>query len=334
LANVQALEFFSGIGSFAEACRNLPVEVIAAFDQNTSANEVYESNFKLKPESRNLDTIEARRIPDAHLWWLSPPCTPYSRRGKQSDLDDARARSLLHLIEILPLKRPQYFFLENVIGFADSAVHAELVKSLNQAGYTVCEVDLCSTQFGVPMRRPRRFVIGHLDVSPDALPKEVFPGYCAGNEHAAGTLLNQSANLVRSANSLPPPPAPGGAKSLQDFLDQQIDPALIVSPAEVEKYERGFNIIDEQNVEAIAICFTKGYWRCKLASGSLIRMADGGVRRFSPREMLRLFGFSDAFQFPTNYSLPKIWQLIGNAVDVRAISYLLNVDHLPSETQG
>jgi DNA (cytosine-5)-methyltransferase 1 len=305
LAKLQAVEFFSGIGSFAEACRNLPIEVTAAFDQNPAANEVYEFNFQLKPECRNLDTIEARRIPDAHVWWLSPPCTPYSRRGKRSDLDDARAKSLLHLIEILPIKRPPYFFLENVLGFADSAVHQKLVKSLHQSGYHVCEIDLCSTQFGVPMRRPRRFVIG-----------------CT---KAAKALANLTPACL-------PPPVPGGTCTLQQFFDREPDPALLISPAEVEKYERGFNIIDQQNLEAIAICFTKGYWRCKLASGSLIQMPDGGVRRFSPREMLRLFGFSDAFQFPTHYSLPKIWQLVGNAVDVRAISYLLHVDQLLSES--
>jgi DNA (cytosine-5)-methyltransferase 1 len=318
LAKLQAVEFFSGIGSFAEACRNLPVEVIAAFDQNSAANEVYEFNFKLKPESRNLDTIEAGRIPDAQVWWLSPPCTPYSRRGKKSDLDDARAKSLLHLIEILPLKRPQYFYLENVLGFADSAVHKKLVKSLDQAGYTICEIDLCSTQFGVPMRRPRRFVIGCTNGLEDTMRSR--------GAESLSTPVSSSTHLPLPSRLSSPPVC--DVQTLQSFLDPTIDQALFVSPAEVEKYERGFNIIDQQDAEAIAICFTKGYWRCKLASGSLMRMADGGVRRFSPREMLRLFGFSDAFQFPAHYSLPKIWQLVGNAVDVRAISHLLSAETL------
>ncbi len=290
MANLQAVEFFSGIGSFAEACRQLPIEIIAAFDQNTAANAVYEFNFELKPEIKNLDSIDARRLPDAHIWWLSPPCTPYSRRGKQSDLDDPRAKSLLHLIDILPIKRPRYFFLENVLGFAESNVRLRLIESLQKNGYSISEIDLCSTHFGVPMRRPRRFIIASTE-----------PASCVVNEKPQDRY-----------------------QILPSFLDQEFDPALLVSDADLERYGRGFNIVDEDDASAIAICFTKGYWRCKLASGSLIRTKSGAVRRFSPKEILRLFGFSDSFEFPPQCALPTIWQLLGNAVDIRAISHIIN----------
>ncbi len=96
-----------------------------------------------------------------------------------------------------------------------------------------------------------------------------------------------------------------------------------MDPADLAKYEQGFNIIDPDQPDLIAICFTKGYWRCKLASGSLLKMKDGQVRRFSPAEMLRLFGFPGTFRFPEHMELKEIWQLVGNAVDIRAVRHVL-----------
>ena len=36
---------------------------------------------------------------NAELWMLAPPCQPYTRRGLQHDINDARARSFLKLID-------------------------------------------------------------------------------------------------------------------------------------------------------------------------------------------------------------------------------------------
>src|SRR3990167_940922 len=95
---LSAIEFFSGIGAFAEATSNSDIAVIQAFDQSAVANQVYEHNFERKPRSRNLDSIAASEIPKADLWWMSPPCTPFSVRGRRKDDKDPRAKSLLNLI--------------------------------------------------------------------------------------------------------------------------------------------------------------------------------------------------------------------------------------------
>ncbi len=287
---VRAVEFYSGIGAFAEAVRGTAVEVVAAFDQNAVANEVYRANFAITPRSRNLDALKSNEIPPADLWWLSPPCTPFSRRGNRRDDEDPRALSLLNLIRSIPERLPQTILVENVGGFAGSRVHAQLSSLLRDCGYAQLEVALCPTQFGVPMRRPRHFVVA--------------------SRAGSGTAR------------LAPPCAP---LTLSSFLDAQPDTSLLVADPIVARYGQAYDVVDPTREDAKAICFTSGYYKCQKASGSFISMPDGRLRRFSPREILNLLGFSDSFYLPDHIPLPAQWRLVGNSVDVRAIGHLLSM---------
>jgi DNA (cytosine-5)-methyltransferase 1/tRNA (cytosine38-C5)-methyltransferase len=296
-----AVEFFSGMGSFAEACRESPVRIVAAFDQSALANVVYRHNFGLAPIDSNLDSIQAKEIPEAEIWWMSPPCTPYSVRGKRADIQDTRARSFLRLMQILPEKRPPLIFLENVRGFAESQVRQLFLDVLTDLKYSIVEKQLCATNFGIPMRRPRHFVVAVKGID---LP-----------------LFDSQPDLAEK-------------RSIADFLDHFVDEALIMPTAEFKKYEACLNVIDPDLATAECICFTKGYYRCRLASGSLIKLTGDRVRRFSSREMLRLFGFSQEYCFPSAISEEEATRLLGNAVDVRAIRFLLSYANLQNASEG
>jgi site-specific DNA-cytosine methylase len=298
---VKAIEFFSGIGAFAEAVRNYEIDVVAAFDQNEAANETYAHNFSLQPCSRNLDSIKLSELPQADLWWMSPPCTPFSVRGKRKGLQDPRAASLRNLIEIAATTAmPQYILIENVVGFRNSDAANFVQRKLAPHGYDFVEFDLCSTQFGVPMRRRRYFLV-------------------AGRTFAG--------NGAIPAGSLMPPilsrESPGRSPlRLQEFITEDADGDLLVPEAVMERYEQGFDIVDVNDAEAQLICFTKNYERCMKASGSLLRTGKG-IRRVSPEEILRLLGFSESFIFPREISRSLRWRLLGNSVDVRVIKFIL-----------
>ncbi len=285
-----AVEFFSGIGAFAEACRSGSVHVIAAYDQNEHANKVYESNFQLRPDRRNLERIKSVDIPAASIWWMSPPCTPFSRRGQKRDDADPRAQALLNLIDLLPDCLPTHFFLENVSGFADSRVKEKLDLVLSDLGYRHRSIELCSSMFGVPMRRPRNFIVASRAIDPPEVLK-------------LETLLDR--------------------RRLRDYLTADDDRRLLMEETELERYRPVLNIVDPSDDESYVICFTRGYYKCRKASGSLIQLPDGRVRFISPQEILHLFGFSDKFKIPSSISNETSWRLLGNSVDVRAIKLML-----------
>jgi DNA (cytosine-5)-methyltransferase 1 len=310
LSSLRAIEFFSGMGSFAEACRDTSLQVVAAFDQNELANHVYEHNFGLSPRNSTLDSVQLSQIPEADIWWMSPPCTPYSVRGRRDDLKDPRAKSLIRLMQLFEEKQPQIIVLENVRGFQQSEAKKLVVETLNKNGYQIFEMLMCSTDFGVPMRRPRYFLTGFRSsvIPPPAI------------SIIAESLVVQPGSVV--------PVAP-----IKNFIDTNASDELIMDRAEFQKYEAGLNVVSPHELDAICICFTKNYYRCKTASGSLLLMDDGQVRRFSSREILRLFGFSPQYKFPQSATEEQTTALLGNAVDVRMIRHLLEKIVAPSERQ-
>lgn len=291
---ITAIEFFSGIGAFAEACRLTGIEVIAAYDQNEHANKVYKSNFGLEPRRRNLEALSSADLPGANIWWMSPPCTPFSRRGEQKDDQDQRSLAFAKLISIIPERLPDFIFLENVDGFANSRMHQRFTETLAANGYTTTSFSICSSMFGVPMRRPRFFIA------------------------ASRTVQLIDPDLKRFHEQ----------RCLTEFLTQNADSELLLAKAELERYRPVLNIVDPKDAAAYLICFTRGYFKCRKASGSLIQLPDGNVRFVAPDEILDLFGFSEQFQFPADMSKSVKWRLVGNSVDVRAIRAVLSTANL------
>ncbi len=327
---LSAVEFFSGIGAFAEAVRGCQsfvaadgfkelaadsqvsrhiaqpdwaesdkdprfrsssIKIIAAFDQNNDANETYLLNFGLRPISRNLDSIKQNDIPAASAWWLSPPCTPFSRRGKQLDVEDTRAAAFLHLVAMLPHHLPELFMLENVEGFVDSKGEEILFDTLSGCGYKYSRTHLCPSLFGIPSRRPRVFYVASLS---ERFNVEIDP---------------------LSHRSTP-------VKDLSDYLDTVVSSETLVEQSVQDRYEHGFDVIESPG-GAQTICFTSGYARSMKVGGSYLRMENGGLRRFSPGEIIRLLGFSKLFAFPESIPMRSRWRLAGNSVDITCIRFLL-----------
>lgn len=291
IVTLTALEFYSGIGAFAQAASFVDIEVVSAFDQSEWANLVYEANYGHKPCQRNLDNIPLAGIPSCDLWWMSPPCTPFSRRGKQKDEADNRARSFLHLINMISQKTPRYILIENVLGFVGSTVHTLLLEKLADAGYATSQFSLCPTMFGVPMLRPRVFIVASQDGSMEPIESIAAPSKSEGG----------------------------------DLTKYLFEPkrAFACSPETLKRYAPVLNIVDPCVPESYLICFTSGYHRCRQASGSLISTGDGEARFVSPGEILGLLGFNQDFKIPDEISLEVAYRLVGNSVDVRAIAYLL-----------
>ena len=68
----------------------------------------------------------------------------------------------------------------------------------------------------------------------------------------------------------------------------------------------------------------------------LTMFGGGGLRKFTPRELLQIFGFSnwddDEYGFPDNISLEHRYKLIGNSVNVVVVSRV--VEKLLSESSS
>jgi DNA (cytosine-5)-methyltransferase 1 len=93
-----------------------------------------------------------------------PPCQGFSTAGRRR-ADDPRNAMIRHYLDFLRLVQPEVVLLENVRGFTSmrlrsSETYAEFVMTeLERLGYRVWSELLIASDWGVPQRRPRFFVI-------------------------------------------------------------------------------------------------------------------------------------------------------------------------------
>lgn len=284
--SVRALELYCGIGGFAAAAADFPIEVVAAFDASQHVVEAYNLNWAPVAKQTNLLSLSPRDFAalEADLWWMSPPCAPYTRRGNRLDLDDHRAASFLRVIEGLREARPPMVALENVEGFAESAARDLLVRTLD--GYSITEVVLCPTVLGVPNKRPRYYL-------------------AASRVGAVGPV---EPDLVELAD-------------WRDFVLSGEGEGLTVPPDIASKYGDGFHVMTDD--ERYTTCFTGSYGKSWNFTGSYVPLGEGRLRQFSPREVLRFLGFGDSFRFPDSLTTRQRHRYAGNSLSVPAVREIL-----------
>ena len=280
------LELFAGIGGAAEA----DPRVCAAIDHDEAAHLVYTSNFAHPARRRNLASISTDELASfgADTWWMSPPCQPFTVRGRARDVDDPRCAALLHLVDALDRVRPRAVAMENVPGFAGSRAHARLLASLRACGYHVAERLICPSEWGVPNRRRRFYLVARTDRAP-----------------------------ILHLEAIAAPPLP-------HHLDapDSVDPELYVSPETIARYGRNLPVVDARDSAAVALCFTSAYGRSPVYAGSYLR-DEHGLRLFSPDEIVRLLGFRNGFRWPDALARKKRFKLAGNSLSVGVVRQVL-----------
>lgn len=285
---LRVAEFYCGIGGCAAALGSAAA-IVSAVDINRQALAIYRRNFPHPAAAATIESLAAHTLRDwqADLWWISPPCQPFTRRGRRQDAADSRTQSFLEILARLKEATPQFVAIENVPGFQGSITHSLLLDTLESLDFEVQERLLCPTVFGIPNRRERYYLV-------------------------AG----------RSALREVPPPRVD-ARTLRSFLDQEPAPELRVDKELVRRYRHALNVVDPTDTMAVAACFTAAYGHSPVRSGSYLQTSSG-LRRFSPTEILRLLGFPRSYTLPTDLPLETAWRLAGNSLSIHSVRYVLS----------
>ncbi len=273
--------------------------MVAAIDVNRVALGVYRHNFPHPTHAALVESVPVDQLRqwNADLWWMSPPCQPFTRRGLQRDLDDPRAETLLAVLDRVAELRPAYLAFENVPGFEESQAHGRLLSTLEGAGYrSIVERLLCPTDFGVPNRRRRYYLLAARDPLLPSQRHESVP------------------SRQRRADVAP--------RALSEYVDPDPDPALDVDPGLIERYRGALHVVDAGDPGAQTHCFTSAYGRSLVRSGSYLATGSG-VRRFSPAEILRLLGFPAGYRLPADLRRRNAWRLAANSLSVPVVRSLL-----------
>lgn len=285
---IRFIEFFAGIGGFAACCDSH--EIVAAIDIDQTARSVYQANFCHPYFNISLESVGPEWLAgfQANAWWLSPPCQPYSRRGNRRDRDDPRSLGLENLIGLIPQLRPQWILLENVLGFATSDMFRWVRGVLEESGYVWQVLEVCPSEWGWPNRRPRFY-------------------------------------LMATTKSLPSwQQTPTFRIGWRDFIDTQWSVELGVANSFMERFCESLDRLTADREREPSACFGSSYGVVSSGAGSYLELAEGGYRRFSPREILRLLGFPESFRLDSAVSLKKQWKLVGNSLSLPVVRYVLS----------
>jgi len=174
---MSALDLFAGCGGASLGIVAAGVEVVAAYEFNERAARAHRALLPDCPVFvEDLNDTEPASLPDADLWWASPPCQPGSSAGKRLGMQDPR-NGYPALLRLADARTPEWLIIENVPGFAQhkrSAVCSALwpkpekcpacylATVLHQLDELFAVVEmraLIASDYGVPQHRRRLITV-------------------------------------------------------------------------------------------------------------------------------------------------------------------------------
>ncbi|KAA1475439.1 S-adenosyl-L-methionine-dependent methyltransferase [Dentipellis sp. KUC8613] len=304
---------------------------------------------------------------NADLWLLSPSCQPYTVLSPApKGAADPRAQSFLHLVRTVlpglaaahPHALPRRLLVENVAGFETSSTREVLLDTLRGLGYETIELLLTPLQFGVPNSRLRYYLLA----------KRAPLAFGAGfEEEEEGKVWRCIPG--RGVPWVDPRMGARteGVETPVDCVRAYLDAgdgcaeghgghAHAVPDKVLGKWGRLFDIVLPSARRTC--CFTRGYTQLVERAGSILQENEEldttatfdaflqaqktgapdalavlrplRLRYFSPSELLRLFCFdAEAFRWPGGVSTKSKYRLIGNSVNVRVVSALIEYLYAP-----
>lgn len=309
---------------------DVPGDVAAAIDINTTAIQVYRHNY---PETNLLNnniqkfTAKAINKMNVNCILMSPPCQPFTRVGNKKDIDDARTNALLHICRILDqLVSIEYILMENVKGFETSQARNLYVETLEAMHFEYQEFILTPTEIGVPNTRHRY--------------------YCLARRKPFSFKSERILTRLPGSTEAETP-----RTSISDFLDDSSDVSAYLLSDEVLS-KRAWLLDIVHPTSANSMCFTKAYTHYTEGTGSvycphskllldevfaaikddslsadekLARLKGLELRYFTPTEVARLMSFPPTFSFPSQTSDRQKYRVLGNSINVAVVGKLIRL---------
>ena len=169
------IDLFAGIGGFHLALHSLGAECVFASEWDEAARKTYEHNFsKISPKlfkaeqfAGDITKIDKRDIPDFDILCGGFPCQPFSQAGHRLGFEDTRGTLFFDIAEILRIKQPKAFFIENVRGLFkhDDGKTFQVISNTitKDLGYSLHYAIVKASDHGLPQHRPRLFMVGFRD---------------------------------------------------------------------------------------------------------------------------------------------------------------------------
>lgn len=306
------IDLFCGIGGFRQAMQNaateagIPAKCAFSSDIDMKCRDVYEANFGERP-SGDISKVDEKDISDHNILLAGFPCQPFSIIGQRKGFEDTRGTLFFDIARILKEKKPEAFVLENVkllAGHNNGRTIKVIMETLKELGYHAEYRILNALDFGLPQKRERVFIAGFKEKTKFKWPDGNVP----------------MTPLSEILEKKPPE---------KMFASEHIRKKRL-SKKQMTKEPTIWHENKSGNISVYP-------YSCALRAGASHNyLLVNGERRLTPREMLRLQGFPDAFQPAKAYTTAK--KQAGNSLPVpvaqAVIKEVLQAMRLPAEMEN
>ena len=284
-------------------------EIVYANDIEDSACNMFESNFGIKTDRRDIRDVKSAELPDFDILTGGFPCQSFSivaQNPKRLGIKDEKGLLFFEMCRILKDRQPRCFIAENVKGIITANKREAfplILKEFEDSGYDVFHTVLKAVEYGVPQKRERVIIVGFrkdLDI------KFSFP----------------DAPIISEDDYVP----------LKVAIDDVVDEKYFFSQKAVDGMMRNRESMNKGRAQDInQPCNTVGAHLAKVSLNSTdpVIMVDGRYRRFTPREVARIQSFPEEYRLCESESAQ--YRALGNAIPpvmfwyvAKAVCELLN----------
>lgn len=278
------------------------MEIVYANDIDPNACAIFEKNFGVTPDSRDIREVKSDEIPEFDILTGGFPCQSFSivaQNPVRLGIKDERGKLFFEMCRVLREKQPKCFIAENVKGIMTANKRSAfplILKEFEDSGYDVKYSILNSANYGVPQKRERVIIVGfRKDLKIDFK----FPNLVFENEE----------------QFVP----------LSTVVEDTVDERYFFSARAVEGMMKNRESMNKGRAQDVTKpCNTVGAHLAKVSLNSTdpVLMVDGRYRRFTPREVARIQSFPESFELVGSESAQ--YRALGNAIPPVMFWYVAN----------
>lgn len=267
-------------------------EIVYANDIDPNACDIFEQNFGIKPDSRDIREIKSDELPEFDILTGGFPCQSFSivaQNPIRLGIKDDRGKLFFEMCRILREKQPKCFVAENVKGIMTANKRSAfplILQEFRDSGYDVQYTILNAATFGVPQKRERVIIVGFRK---DLGIKFEFPD----------TIIDDEEKYV----------------ALEKVIDSEVDEKYFFSDRAVAGMMKNRESMNKGRAQDVSKpCNTVGAHLAKVSLNSTdpVLKVNSRYRRFTPREVARIQSFPESFELVGSEAAQ--YRALGNAI--------------------
>ena len=288
------LGLLGGFSYLGKRYNRLNYEIIHASDIDKKAVATYNKNFKHSAEIADINHLSLKNV-QADLVIGGFPCQPFSTVNPRKEPHKKESQLFWEMARVISEVTPKAFIAENVKGFyrLKKGYYFDLAcNEFASLGYNISHALLNSSDYGVPQKRERIFIVGTRKDIPYTFDFPIAT-------HGEG--LKNKVPLKKVIKSLWP-------EDEKYFFSKR-------AVQGVKNAKPNMKRALAQDLEGQCLTITSHLAKVSLNSRDPVLLVDKEkelYRRFSPREAARIQSFPEDFEFLGSQG--DAYRQIGNAI--------------------